>query len=177
MVPYGRLLWRGSLTLNTRHLFPVLSPRDGGGRICLRGVFLCLCTFVNKRDVNWLGQLPALFCTCLQSCFAVLCDSSTLFISVQFCLILVSMHSEKPICAPTRLLEVLPHVAFETVPRSVWLALPLSRSFKARDRRALPLSEASLLRAIDGVVSLALCPQASLKVISTSDTPRRKPQS
>ena len=49
-----------------------------------------------------------------------------------------------------------PSVAFETVPMFVRLTMALSRPFK-EDRLALPLST-PLLRAIDGVMSLALCP-------------------
>ena len=45
---------------------------------------------------------------------------------------MVSMHSEKPICAPPRLSEVSSNVALQTF---VWLAAAVSWSFK-EDHRA-----------------------------------------
>ena len=66
---------------------------------------------------------------------------------------MVSMHSEKPInimrSAPS--LRGFSNVAFETVPVFVWLTMALSRPFK-EDCLAI-------IQAIDGVMSLALCPQ------------------
>ena len=64
------------------------------------------------------------------------------------------MHSEKPICAPPRLSEIFP-----TLPLNGHLTDdgPLS-SFQGRS--SSPSSfDASLLKAIDGVMSLALFPQ------------------
>ena len=49
------------------------------------------------------------------------------------------MHSEKPICAPSRLSDVYPNVAFEIVPMFVWPTMVLSRPFQAV-RPTLPLS-------------------------------------
>ena len=68
--------------------------------------------------------------------------------------------------APPCLSEVSPtDVVFETVLVFVRLTMALSRTFR-EDRLALPAlsTYASLLQAIDGVMSLALCPQ----VVSTS---------
>ena len=54
---------------------------------------------------------------------------------------------------PTLSISSFPNVAFLTVPVSVWLTVALSRLV---DRRTL---STPLLQAIDGVTSLALCPQ------------------
>ena len=67
---------------------------------------------------------------------------------------MVSMRSEKPICAPPRLSDVSPTLPFQIVPLSDG---PLS-SFPGRSSNASSF-HASLLQAIDGVMSLALCPQ------------------
>ena len=76
------------------------------------------------------------------------------FSSVQFKVI--SMHSEKPICAPPRLSEIVP---MSPVPMFVRLSVPaLSRPFKGRSSSDSSF-HASLLQAIDGVMSLALCPR------------------
>ena len=64
------------------------------------------------------------------------------------------MRSEKPICA----LPGFPNVVFETVPMFVWLTMALSRPFKQRSSSASSFN-ASLLQAIDSVMSLALCPK------------------
>ena len=68
----------------------------------------------------------------------------------------------------TTSLERVPNVASETVPVFVRLTMALSRPFKA-DHPAFPLtSYASLLQAIDGVMSLALRQQVySLSSSST----------
>ena len=89
---------------------------------------------------------------------------------------MVSMRSEKPICAPPRSvqdgiyalrkahmrstpsLRRFPNFALETVPVFVWLTMALSRPFKGRSS-SVSSFRASLLQAIDGVVSLAFCPQ------------------
>ena len=57
-------------------------------------------------------------------------------------------------------LRSIPNVAIETVPMFVWLTMALSRPFK-EDRLAEEEASfhASLLQAIDGVMSLALCQQ------------------
>ena len=55
-------------------------------------------------------------------------------------------------------LRSFPNVAFETVPTFTWLTMALSRLFKEGSSSASS-SHASLLQAIDGVMSLALCPQ------------------
>ena len=52
-------------------------------------------------------------------------------------------------------LRISPGVALETVPELVWLTMALFRSFK-EDRRELPFLRASLLQAIDDVMSLCL---------------------
>ena len=52
---------------------------------------------------------------------------------------MVSMRSEKPICAPSGMSDVSPNVASEAVPMFVWLTMALSRPFK-EDRLLLPLS-------------------------------------
>ena len=54
-----------------------------------------------------------------------------------------------------------PTVTFEAVPMFVWLTMALSRPFK-EDRQALSF-HASLLQAIDGVMSLALYSQVVFK--------------
>ena len=77
--------------------------------------------------------------------------------SIQFKM--VSMLSEKPICAPHRLsLRSFPNVTFETV-YNVRLTDdgPLS-SFQGRSSSASSF-HASVLQEIDGVMLLALCPQ------------------
>ena len=55
-------------------------------------------------------------------------------------------------------LRSFPNVAFETVPMFVWVTMALSRPFKGRSSSAFSF-HASLLQAIDGVMSLALCPR------------------
>ena len=73
--------------------------------------------------------------------------------SVQFRM--VSMRSEKPICAPPRLSEVSPTLALKGFhPMFVGLTMALSRPFK--DDRS---SNASSFQAIGDVTSLALCLQ------------------
>ena len=64
----------------------------------------------------------------------------------------------KSICAQPRL-GSFPSVAFETVPMFVWLTMALS-SFQGRSMTAA-FFYSSLLQAIDGMMFLALCPQAS----------------
>ena len=51
-----------------------------------------------------------------------------------------------------------PNIAFETVPMFTWLTMTLSRPFK-EDLSSASSFRASLLQTIDGVMSLALCPQ------------------
>ena len=67
------------------------------------------------------------------------------------------MHPEKPMYTATPSLRSFLNIAFETVPKFIWLTKVHSCSFK-EDRRALPLST-PLLQAIDSVMSLALCLQ------------------
>ena len=55
--------------------------------------------------------------------------------SVQFKM--VSMQSEKPMCASTPPLRSFPSVAFETVPMFVWLTMALSRPLKEDSERPL----------------------------------------
>ena len=55
-------------------------------------------------------------------------------------------------------LRRFPNVAFETVPVYICLTMALSRPFKGRSSSASSF-HASLLQAIDGVMSLALYPQ------------------
>ena len=90
--------------------------------------------------------------------------------SVQFKML--SMRSEKPICAPTRVSEVFPNVAFERVPANVRLtdSGPLS-SCQGRSSNDSSV-HASLLQAIDGVTYLALCPQECLNGSSTPSSVR-----
>ena len=78
---------------------------------------------------------------------------SVQFSSVQFKM--VSMCSEKPVCAPPRLSE-FPNVVFETVPMFVSLTMTLSRRFNGRSSSA---SSFQAIQTIDGVRSLALYPQ------------------
>ena len=68
---------------------------------------------------------------------------------------MVSMCSEKPICAPPRLSE-FPNVVLETVPMFVSLTMTLSRRFNGRSSSA---SSFHAIQAIDGERSLALYPQ------------------
>ena len=84
-----------------------------------------------------------------------------IFFPVQF-----KMYSKKPICTPS-CLRSFPTVASETVPMFIRLMMALSCPFK-EDRLSLPLSFThsftssffySLLQTINGVMSLALCPQ------------------
>ena len=70
---------------------------------------------------------------------------------------MVSMRSKKPICAPPRLSEVSPTSPLKQFQCS-FDCMALSRPFKGRSSSASSF-HASLLQAIDGVVSLALCPQ------------------
>ena len=80
-------------------------------------------------------------------------DSSAQFSSVQdggYALGKAHMHSIQS-------LRSFPNVALETVPMLVWLTMALSRPLK-QDRWAFSLSTPYLLQAIDGVMSLALCP-------------------
>ena len=49
--------------------------------------------------------------------------------------------------------------AFETVPKFVWLTMVLSRPFNEDRLSSASSFHGSLLQAIDGVMSLALCPQ------------------
>ena len=70
---------------------------------------------------------------------------------------MVYMRSEKPICTPSRLSEVsptLPLKQFQCSSDWRWLSVVLSR--KVVQRFLFPCL--SLLQAIDGVMSLALCP-------------------
>ena len=62
------------------------------------------------------------------------------------------MRSEKPICAPPRLSDVSP-----TSPLKWFQCSRPFSSFQGRSSRAMSFY-ASLLQAIDGVMSLALCP-------------------
>ena len=73
--------------------------------------------------------------------------SSVQFSSVQFKMVYV--HSQKSICAPSRLSEIFADGAFDDGPLS---------SFQGRSSSA-SFFHASLLQAIDGVMSVALCPQ------------------
>ena len=82
--------------------------------------------------------------------FSVQCISS-----VQFKI--VSMRSEKPIRAPPPYLRSIPIVAFESSDVPLIDDGPLS-SFQGRSSSASSF-HASLLQAIDGVMSSALCPQ------------------
>ena len=66
---------------------------------------------------------------------------------------MVFVRSEMPIMRSTPSHRRFPNVPFETVSVFVWLTVALSRPFE-EDRLAI----ASLLQAIDGVMSLALCP-------------------
>ena len=89
------------------------------------------------------------------------------------------MRSGRPICAPHRLSGVSPNVAFENS-SNVGLIDdgPFSSSQQGRSLSASSFYASSLPQAIDGVVSLALCPQVVLRVsnfLKTSDLPRRKP--
>ena len=71
---------------------------------------------------------------------------------------MVSMRSEKPICAPPRLSDVsrtLPLKRFQCSSDWRWSSLVLLRKIVL----ALPLSTLLSSQAIDGVVSLALCSQ------------------
>ena len=77
------------------------------------------------------------------------------FSSVQFKM--VSMCSEKPICAPPRLSEVFPPSPFKWFQSSTTDNGPLS-SFQGKSSSASSF-HASLLQAIDGVMSLVLCPK------------------
>ena len=72
---------------------------------------------------------------------------------------MVSMRSEKQIilCSPPRLSEVSPMFPFGTVAMLVWLTMALS-TFQGRSSSASSF-QPSRLQAIDGVMSLALCPQ------------------
>ena len=56
-------------------------------------------------------------------------------------------------------LRNLPNVAFKTLPMFVWLTMALSRPFFQGISSISSSFNASLLQAIDGVMSLALCPQ------------------
>ena len=71
---------------------------------------------------------------------------------------MVSTCSEKPTRAQPRLAEVSLMLLIETVPVLVWLTMALSRLFR-EDRLALPLCTPLSPRQIDGVMSVALCPQ------------------
>ena len=73
---------------------------------------------------------------------------------------MISMRSEKPICAPLRLSEVFPTLPLKRFQcQFVWLTIALSvSSFQGRSSSASSV-HASLLQVIDGVRSLALCPQ------------------
>ena len=55
-------------------------------------------------------------------------------------------------------LRSFPNIAFETVPMFVWLTLALSRFSEGRSSSASSFN-ASLFLVINGVISLALCPQ------------------
>ena len=103
----------------------------------LSGLLLCVHSFISNRGT-------------LQVCNARVAQ----LISVQF--EMISMGSEKPICAPPRLSDASP-------------ALPLKRfqclsddgplsSFQGRSSSTSSF-HASLLQPIGGVMSLALCPQ------------------
>ena len=80
----------------------------------------------------------------------------------QHCLVqlskMVSMRSEKPICAPSCLSEVSPTLPLKRFQYSSDWRWALSRPFQGRSSSASTF-HASLLQAIDGVMSLALCPQ------------------
>ena len=84
-------------------------------------------------------------------------------LTVQFKM--VAMCLEMPICIPLHL-RSLPNVAFEMIPMFVWLTTALSRPLK-KDHLARPL-HASLLQAIDGVMSLALCSSKLVILPNTS---------
>ena len=79
---------------------------------------------------------------------------------------MLSMRSEKPYCALPRLSEVSQTTPLE---RFRWSFL----SFQGRLSSDSSF-HASLLQAIDGVMSSALCPQKCLKLLNASDLPRRK---
>ena len=72
---------------------------------------------------------------------------------------MVSMRSKKPIKAPPRLSEVSCLWNGTTVHQSDWLGNGPLSSFQGRYSFSTFSSHASLLQAIDGVMSLALCPQ------------------
>ena len=85
-----------------------------------------------------------------------LVNMSRLFSSVQFKV--VSMRSEKPICAPPRLSEVSPTLPFKRFQCSSdwrWPSLILSRKIFP----GISPFHTSLRQAIGGVMSLALCRQ------------------
>ena len=129
----------------------------------------CWCSqFLQKRvsQKGWVNQ--KLYLHFLLLCSSRVClksrnssmtpqDVSLLGSSVSVQFSMVSMRSEKPICAPPRL-KCFPKVAFETVPLFVWLTMALSRPFKGRSSNASSFHD-SLLQAVDGVMSSALCPQ------------------
>ena len=72
------------------------------------------------------------------------------------------MLSEKPTTMrSTPSLRRFPSIAFNAVPMFVWLTMALSRPFK-EDRRSLSSFHASLLRAIDGVMTLVFVPADSV---------------
>ena len=82
-------------------------------------------------------------------------------VRVQFCSVqfkMVSIRLEKPICAPPPSLRSFPNFAFETVPVFVWLTMALACPSKEDH---LASFNASLLQAVSGVMSLALCSQVT----------------
>ena len=91
-------------------------------------------------------------------------------IKVQFKM--VSVRSEKPICAPPSSRSFLTGtVAVETVPVFVWLTMALSPLFK-KDRLALRLSTPlSSRRSVVWCPWFCACRQC-LKLLNTSDLPR-----
>ena len=98
--------------------------------------------FQSQRWKVWAESMDfVMFAKGSNRCESLICPT-VMYILVQFRSVhfqVVSMHSENPICAPPRLSEVSPNVAFETVPMFVWLTMALSRPFK-EDRLTLPLS-------------------------------------
>ena len=87
---------------------------------------------------------------------------------------MVSMRSEQPTYPPPYLSYVPPTFLSNSSNVCLTLGVALSRPFK-EDRRALPLSTASLLQMIDGVCPGRCARWKCLELLNTSDLPSRKP--